>query len=280
MYRFLLRPKWILFHLLVVAGIYGMLNASKWQWDRYNSREAFVERVETRNDPRRTPPVPLVELLDKRIDDIEYLIATAQGSYLPDGQLIQIQRSQDGYTGVNVLTPFQIEDGPVVLVNRGFVPDRADVPAAPSGQLLIGGTVRTSQKRQTFQLTDNASGDDVEVRRVDLPLIEQRIDMDLAPVYLEFINSVPATPTPPTRLPAPDLTDGPSHLSYTIQWLIFAIAVGVGWFLAVRRSSRPKRLVALSATGATTTQRAASPPLGQDRTSTNTRKDRMMDGGK
>jgi cytochrome oxidase assembly protein ShyY1 len=44
----------------------------------------------------------------------------------------------------------------------------------------------------------------------------------------------------------PDLDGGPPHLSYTIQWFIFSIAVAVGWVLAVRksandRSGKPKK---------------------------------------
>jgi len=33
----------------------------------------------------------------------------------------------------------------------------------------------------------------------------------------------------------PELSQGP-HLSYAIQWLIFSIAVIVGWVLAIRKS--------------------------------------------
>lgn len=251
MYSFLLRPKWIVFHLLVVAAIFGMLTASKWQWDRYNTRNDFVERVEARQDRKRTPPVPLEMLLAEPVADIEYRVATATGSYLPDGQLVQILKTQDGVNGVNVLTPFQIDGGSIVLVNRGFVPDNAQVSAPPTGTSTIGGTIRATQDRRLGELTDNASGDDIEVRRVDLPLISERLDLDLAPVYLDFIASDPAAAQPPIPVPPPDLTGGPPHLSYTIQWLVFSIAVAVGWVLAVRRSSRTNRK-RLAAEGAST----------------------------
>ena len=35
----------------------------------------------------------------------------------------------------------------------------------------------------------------------------------------------------------PSLDEGP-HLSYAVQWFLFSAIVAVGWFLAVRRSSR------------------------------------------
>lgn len=255
MYSFLLRPKWILFHLLVVAAIIGMLSASHWQWSKYQARGDFVERVEVRQDRDRTPPVPLATLLDQPVAEIEYRVATATGSYLPAGQLIQILRTQDGVNGVNVLTPFQIDGGPIVLVNRGFVPDNVANPedngvaAPPVGTITIGGSIRESQERRRGELTDNSSGAEVEVRRIDLPTIEARIGLDLAPVYLDFLASDPAAAEPPIPVPPPDLSGSPPYLSYTIQWLVFSIAAAVGWTLAVRRSLRThrKRLAAEAA---------------------------------
>lgn len=241
MYSFLLRPKWIAFHLLVLAGIFAMMNAAQWQWDRYNTRNDFVERVEVRQDRTRTPPVPLQTLVAEPVEDIEFRIATATGSYLPDGQLVQILRTQDGVNGVNVLTPFQIDGGPIVLVNRGFVPGTDEVAAPPTGTFTVGGSIRSTQDRRLGELTDNAAGNDIEVRRIDLPLIAERLDLQLAPVYLDFIASDPASAEPPIPVPPPDLTGGPPHLSYTIQWLAFSIAVAIGWVLAVRRSSRTNR---------------------------------------
>ena len=247
MYSFLLRPKWVLFHVAVLATIVGMLAASDWQWDKYNARDEFVTTVATRQNREETPPVPLITLLSGEpileLSEIEYRIATATGSYLPTGQLLQINRTQDGVNGVNLLTPFQIHGGPIVIVNRGFLPDRLQPPAPPAGTVVIGGTVRLSQLRRTGELTDNAAGATSEVRRVDLPLIADRLGIQLAPVYLQFIASDPAAERPPVPVPAPDLTGGPPHLSYTVQWLVFSACVAAGWVFAVRRSARTQRPV-------------------------------------
>jgi cytochrome oxidase assembly protein ShyY1 len=236
MYRFLLRPKWLAFHVLCISLIAVMLLLAKWQWTRYNERNDFVALVEQRQAAK---PQDLATLLETDPPaEIEYYRVTASGSYLADDQLIQINRTQDDVNGVDVLTPFQIDDGPIVIVNRGFVPAGDDVPAAPSGTSLIGGTARTTQIRHTGELTDNKNGVATEVRRVDLPLIGQRLGLDVAPVYIDFIASEPAASEPPVPVPPPDVSGGPPHLSYTIQWCIFSVCVAVGWVLAVRRSAR------------------------------------------
>jgi len=50
------------------------------------------------------------------------------------------------------------------------------------------------------------------------------------------VDAVPAPGTgDPTPVLAPQLDEGP-HLSYAVQWFIFATCVVVGWVLAVRRA--------------------------------------------
>ncbi|HRE02136.1 MAG TPA: SURF1 family protein [Ilumatobacteraceae bacterium] len=270
MYRFLLRPKWIVFHLLVLAGIASMLTAANWQWNRYIARNDFVAAVEARQDTARTPPTELTALLDgvhdRPLGTIEYRIATANGHFLPTAQLIQILRVQDGVQGVNLLWAFQIDDGPIVLVNRGFVPEGVDVGEPTLGQLRIGGTVRVSQQRRLGELTDSSAGVADEVRRIDLTEISERLHLDLAPVYLDFINSDPAPLGElPTPVPAPDVSGGPPHLSYTVQWLLFTAAVVVGWILAVRHSVRQRRRDAARAAAVpgTTADTAAADELSE-----------------
>ena len=53
---------------------------------------------------------------------------TAAGRYLPDEQLVVVNRSQHGLAGEIVVTPLQLADGRIVLVSRGFVP--LDQPSA------------------------------------------------------------------------------------------------------------------------------------------------------
>jgi hypothetical protein len=44
----------------------------------------------------------------------------------------------------------------------------------------------------------------------------------------------------PEPVATPDLGEG-NHLAYAVQWFIFAIAVAVGWVLAIRRSIATRR---------------------------------------
>jgi cytochrome oxidase assembly protein ShyY1 len=240
MYWFLLRPKWIGFHLLVIFGIVLMIWLGFWQLDRLDQRKAFNDAVAERSEE---PPVPIEVLLSEPDFDpatSEWRRVTAKGTWLPD-QVIVFNRTQNGRPGDNIVTPLLLDeqDGNeslTVLVNRGFVPVGVDAPDPPEIGVEVLGRVRPSQERQRGGLTDSTDGPVTEIRRVDIPQLARQVDGDVAPVYLDLIATQPeAGPGAPVPVPAPEIDSGP-HLSYAVQWFIFSLAVAVGWVLAVRRS--------------------------------------------
>jgi surfeit locus 1 family protein len=239
MYGFLVRPRWIGFHLLVAAGVVLMVNLGFWQLRRLDQRRDFNATVEARFD---LPATPLDALLAEGTpDDIEWRRVTASGAYLPDEQVLVVNRSQGGRAGQNVVTPMRLDDGRVLVVNRGFVPLGAEVAAPPPGRVQIEGRARPSQERRTGQLSDPADGDLAEVQRIDLARLERQLPGDVVDVYVDVLVSSPPEPAgAPEPVAAPELGEGP-HLSYAVQWFIFSIAVAVGWCLAVRRSISTRR---------------------------------------
>lgn len=239
MYRFLLRPRWIGFHLLVVAGIVAMVNLGLWQLRRLDERQAFNTVVEQRYD---AAPRPIGEVLvpDVDPDDVEWRPVTATGTYRGDETIRIVNRSQNGFAGDNVVVPMDLADGGVLLVNRGFLPLGIDLPPAPSGEVTITGRLRPSQERRTGQLSDPTEGVLAEAQRVDIDRLAPQIDGDVAPMYVDVFESRPADADVLEPVAAPDLSEGP-HLSYAVQWFTFSIAVAVGWVLAVRRSVRTRR---------------------------------------
>jgi surfeit locus 1 family protein len=242
MYGFLLRPLWIGFHLLVAAGIVVMIGLGFWQLERLSERRAFNDQVESRIDlPDRAlaEVVPAGPPVDP--DEVEWRTVIASGTYLPDEQFVVVNRSQNGRAGDNVVTPMLLDDGRTLIVNRGFVPLGIDVPDAPVGTVAIRGVLRPSQERRTGQLSDPATGVLAEVQRIDIDRLGAQLTGDVIPVYVDLVESNPPEPAGlPEPVIRPDLSDGP-HLSYAVQWFIFAAAVALGWVLAVTRSITKRR---------------------------------------
>lgn len=245
MYRFLLRPRWIGFHVLVVGAVVLMLNLGFWQLRRLDERSEFNATVTERIEQEAVPVEALVDELGDApgTDDaeaVEWREVTASGTYLAD-QVLVFNRSQGGRAGDNVLTPLVLDDGRIVLVNRGFVPLGVDVPPPPGSDVELVGRARPSEERRRGELTDSDEGPVTEVRRVDIDRIAPQLPAEVVPFYIDLVDSAPAPgASDPTPVPAPELDEGP-HLSYAVQWFIFAACVAVGWVLAVRRSVRTRQ---------------------------------------
>lgn len=238
MYRFLLKPKWIGFHLLCLAAIVGMISLGLWQLRRLDEKQTFNDRVTSHDAAAVVQLDP--QMLTGDPDDLIYRRVETTGTYLAEPQFEVVNVSQDGTTGRNVVNALALADGTLVIVNRGFVPIAATVPAPPSGEVQLLARLKAGQTAGTGQPRDDGTQALTEIRRVDLEALGQQFDQPLAPMYLELVSSTPAEPAGVVSPVAfPTLSDGP-HLSYTIQWFIFSISVAVGWVFAVRKSARDR----------------------------------------
>ncbi len=265
---FLLSPKWIAFHLLVFGSIALMIWLALWQLRRLDERQAFNATVTERIDE---PPVPFDELLPLTRTDpaaVEWRQVTVTGEYLTD-QITWFNRSQDGLAGDNVLTAL-IDGDTTILVNRGFILLADDVRPPPAGEIELLGRIRVPPGRQLGELTDASDGPLSEVRRIDLERLDEQLPGELAPVYLDLIGSIPNIAAgDPVPVPPPTSSDGP-HLSYAVQWFIFAAAVLLGWALAVRRSTVARRRRDLDLTDGEVVRTSSGSPPSIDAASTTT----------
>jgi surfeit locus 1 family protein len=248
MYRFVFKPKWLLFHLLIATLVVVMVNLAFWQLHRLQDKREFNAEVRARSS---MPVAPFDQVVTDQIttlddaDQVEWRPVEVTGTYLGDEQVIVINKSQAGEVGQNVVTPLQLADGELVLVNRGFVPETEPIPAAPTGSVTVTGRLKGTEKRGFGGLTDPADGDLTELHRLDIARLSKQLPGPVAPVYVELLTSKPSAANDPIPLPDPELDEGP-HLSYMMQWFIFSICAIVGWVLAIRRSAR-RRVIAAAA---------------------------------
>ena len=236
MYRFLLKPKWIAFHLLCVAAIGGMVAAGFWQLGRHFERQRFKDDVIARTD---ADIVPFGSLDLSNPAAVEWRRVEVTGTYLPDKNFTVVNVSQQGTGGSDPVNALALADGTLLIVNRGFVAAPTTAPAAPTGEVTVVGRVRLSQKPGLGQAADDGSQPLTQIRRVDLGALSQQFSEKVQPVYIDQID-MKNEPSSMTPVAFPDLDGGPPHLSYTIQWFIFSVAVAAGWVLAVRKSARDR----------------------------------------
>jgi cytochrome oxidase assembly protein ShyY1 len=197
---------------------------SNWQFDRNESRTAQIALVERNYDAAAVPFASLVGP-DGRLDpDDEWHPVTLRGEYLADEQLLVRNRPHGGTSAFEVIVPFQDEDGRIVIVDRGWVPpgegDVPDsVPAPPTGEVEVTVRLRPGERLPA----SGRGAPEGQVPTINLPTIAGIVGGDVVTgAYGQLVAESPAADHALGGFDSPTDDPGP-HLSYAIQWILFAI---------------------------------------------------------
>ena len=248
--RDLLRPKALISHLLVLTVVVTCVVLGQWQFDQLADIRERNERSATRLSE---PAVDLAALADPASTTtpdeaaLEYRRVEVTGTYRPDEEVLQRNRSHQNQTGFHVLTPFELTDGGVVLVRRGWVPSELSEPpvaqAAPeTGEVTVEGVLERPVGQPGFGPTDPDEGRLLRVFHADTTRLDRQVEGSLFPMVLRIdaepqgatsVDDLPVPPGPPTL-------DERNHLSYALQWHAFALIALITYAAWLR--TRAKRL--------------------------------------
>lgn len=251
MYRFLLKPRWILSHIFVILVVVTMINLGFWQLGRLDERKSSNAVVTA---AMKSQPQPLASVLpdgtastSEQVKAADYQPVYVTGVYRADEQVLITNRTNNGSPGYWVVTPLVLADGSAIAVNRGWVPYSytADGPwedfAPPKGTVTVQGLLRPSQVRETDGLVSSPKdAEDGTLRvlaRLDVGRLAQQVDERLMPGYLSLRVQDPAQGDLPVPVPLPELSQGP-HLGYAMQWFAFSLLTIIVYPLLLRRHAK------------------------------------------
>jgi surfeit locus 1 family protein len=254
-YRFLLKPLWILSHLFVLGVVVLMVNLGFWQLHRLDERKSFNAEMRAAIDQPAQPIGVLlpagVDATHDEVESVKYRSVSASGTYLADQQVLVTNRTQNSAPGYWVLTPLDLGNGTALVVNRGWIPYSYTADgswsdfAPPSGRVSIIGSIEQPQVRATGGVisgpADAAEGRLRTLARVDVARLAQQVDQQLLPLFVNLQTQTPPQPEAlaiPAPVPPPDISDEGPHLSYAMQWFIFSAMTLVVYVLLVRRLAR------------------------------------------
>lgn len=256
----LLTPRWLFGHLLALSLVALFVSFGFWQLRRLEQRDLSNALLESRLSAEPQPFNELASQYDlsappEAEDAAAYRRAAVTGRFDAENEVLLRSRAYSGSPGYHVLTPLRLQNGRVLLVDRGWVPFELDDPpiseaAPPQGTVTVTGTLQPPQlgpeggglaDRLGLVQRDPAEGPLEAVFFVNPARLSGQMPYALEPVFLELATQTPAQlgplPVPPEPL---ELTRGP-HLSYAFQWFAFALIGVVGYGVLMRAVLRDKR---------------------------------------
>jgi surfeit locus 1 family protein len=209
------------------------LGLGVWQMDRREWKRGILDRIAVN---QAAAPMPFDELVKGDPLRREYGRVRVSGTFLHDKEFYLAARSLKDKVGMQVVTPLRLDDGTIILFDRGWIPSEKKDPARRAegqipGNVDLTGIVRRSQVKRQFA-PDNDPAKNFWFH-VDVPLMRQMAGGKADPVLDTFFLESDATPNPggvpiggQTRLDIPN-----DHLQYAITWFLIALA-GAGVYLA------------------------------------------------
>ncbi|WP_338899019.1 SURF1 family protein [Streptomyces sp. TG1A-60] len=254
MYRFLLSRQWVILTLLALVLIPTMVRLGIWQMHRFDERTARNQLVA---DALAAKPVPVERLTSPghTVTSAErYRTVTAKGRFDTDDEVVVRRRTNaDDEVGFHVLTPFVLDDGKLLLVNRGWIPADGpsqtafpEIPAPPLGEVTVTGRLMPDETTEASGIKDLKGLPDRQIMLIDSEREADRLGAEVLGGYLAQTAPEPKDDTP-QQLGSPGDENAALNYAYALQWWLFAAGIPIGYVILARRERRDREEAAATA---------------------------------
>lgn len=233
-------PAWILLAAALLCALFTALGT--WQIQRLGWKKGLIARTEARVHAAPQPPPErgAWAAIGAAPLDFEYQRLRLDGEFLHAEEAL-VQAVTTLGAGFWVLTPLQLANGSIVLVNRGFVPPERRDPAqrqapAPTGLVAVTGLLRISEPGGGFLRDNDPAARRWHSRDVAAIAAAYGLPADRVAPYFVDAEATPAGQWPVGGLTVLRFTN--NHLVYALTWFALAAMVAAaGWFV-LRKTPR------------------------------------------
>ncbi len=228
--------------VLTLLALIVLIGLGTWQLVRLAEKDQQTAQIEA---SLTVAPVPLpsqTEWASLKPAEYDYRRVSLKGSFQHDKEalafgFISVGVRGDTREGFFALTPFVLEDGSTVIVNRGFIPQDKRAQSARAegliqGQMTITGLMRTPEKKGTFTPEDEPQNN--LFFTIDPTAIARARQIERVAPFIVDADKSPI----PGQWPEGGHTIvalANNHLQYAITW--FALALGLaGVFFVFARN--------------------------------------------
>ncbi|WP_105974851.1 SURF1 family cytochrome oxidase biogenesis protein [Streptomyces geranii] len=257
MYRFLLSRQWVILTLVALVLIPTMIRLGIWQMHRYEERTARNDLVAAALSADPVPVERLTSAGHTVTTGERYHTVSAKGRFdTSDEVVVRRRTNSDDEVGYHVLTPFVLDDGKVLLVNRGWIPADGpsqtafpSIPAPPKGEVTVTGRLMPSETTAASGIKDLKGLPDRQIMLINSAQEARRLGAEVLGGYIVLTTPEPKGDTP-ELLGKPGNENAALNYAYAIQWWLFSAAVPLGWVILVRRERRDRAEAAAEAASA------------------------------
>ncbi len=231
--------------LITLPTLIALIALGVWQLERLEWKETLIFERQSRSQA----PANVLPDSFARPQDLEFQAVRVRGRLLHDSEFYLAARAFNGRVGLHVVTPLALEDGRILLVDRGWIPDKRRDPATrPEGQipgdLELTGLVRLpGWKGPTWLVPDNQPDENIwfwvdpaamaEAAGIG-PGIGPGIGGVIGGIYLDAGPAENPGGLPKggqTRIELPN-----DHLQYALTWFALALSLAVIYVIYHLRS--------------------------------------------
>lgn len=243
---------WLAWLSLVVIFSTACIFLSKWQFDRQAEVVQTNSRIAASYD---ADPLALEEVLtaDQSWDTaLEFRPVLVSGQYIRELSYLVRNRPFNAYPGFLQLVAFKTDGGSIIWVERGWLPtgNRSDspdeIPLVDSVHREL--TLRLRPAEPTLDRTAPAGQlSSIDLKTASFIFSDTNV---YTQAYGRLITEFPELPAG-EQISKPELSEG-NHLSYAMQWILFALmAIGaVLWTISQERRRKlglpPRKLKLLN----------------------------------
>lgn len=228
---------------LLVAALFAVacVYLSQWQFSRRAEAVAKIELISANYD---RDPVALETLVTPNNFDPanEWRPANITGHYLADKAVLVRNRPYNGQPGFLQVVPFELLSGQILAVETGWLPtgskqDSPDFLPVPDGserELVV--------RLRAVEPTLGRDAPAMQLGTINVEALINKANLSgevFTQVYGRATTSYASTELPKLLL-KPDLNEG-NHLSYALQWILFALMAFAALWWAIRQELQIKR---------------------------------------
>lgn len=221
---------------VMLLGTLVLLGLGTWQILRTHEKNILLDQVV---NGFSDPAINLQTGLPAKAEEwknLHYRPVILQGTWLEPSYMLRLgPRVYEGTVGYHLIMPLRLENQQIVLVNRGFMPEKMSNLPPPQGKVtVIQGVAYQPENIKPSYVPENVPSRDVWTW-IDLTAMAHEVGVkSVAPVmiYEDRVTDRDAYPIG-GQLPLPSHN---RHWHYAVTWFALALALMVIWMIA----SNPK----------------------------------------